>query len=158
MKLLPFPDISVKSIYDLTPELFLSRGIRLLLLDVDNTLSPYSVNTPTPKMKAWADKMKSSGIEPVLLSNNRGERPAVFAAALGVDYQKKALKPFTGAARRVLREKHVPASETAVVGDQIYTDILCAVRLGATSVLVQPISLKNPLLFLRYLLELPFRR
>ena len=57
MKLLPFPDISVKSIYDLTPELFLSRGIRLLLLDVDNTLSPYSVNTPTPKMKAWADKM-----------------------------------------------------------------------------------------------------
>lgn len=157
MSALPVPDVMKDDIYQLTPRLFTNRGIRFLLLDVDNTLAPYTTDAATERMAAWVRDMRSAGLELYILSNNRGRRPERFAAALGLPCRKKAWKPFPKAAREVLAETgHTPA-ETAFVGDQIYTDALCAKLCGAFAVTVHPIELHNFWLRLRYWLEFPFR-
>ena len=50
------------------------------------------------------------------------------------------------------------SAETAIVGDQIFTDILGGNRAGVTTLLVEPIRLAgNPGRYLRYAAEWPFR-
>lgn len=157
MSFWPKPDIEKNNIYELVPRVFTNRGIRLLLLDVDNTLAPYTTDDVSLRLEAWAFDMRAAGLELYILSNNRGGRPEHFASALGIEYVKKAKKPFTKTARAVLEEKGVAPSETAIIGDQIYTDTLCANRLGALAVLVEPIEFSNFFLRFRYWLEGPFR-
>ena len=53
------PKIIAKSLTDLTPELLRSRKIRLLMLDFDNTIVPYTTSVPTPEMTASLDKMNN---------------------------------------------------------------------------------------------------
>ncbi|MCM1149826.1 MAG: hypothetical protein NC319_07055, partial [Butyricicoccus sp.] len=102
MGFLPVPDLMRDDIYAIEPRALVRRGVKLILLDVDNTLAPYTVNEPTQRMKDWARGMKDAGLEVFILSNNKGDRPEIFARALGVDFIKKARKPFTAAARAVL--------------------------------------------------------
>lgn len=154
---LPIPRKSVHSIYEITPEFLKQQGISLLLLDLDNTLAPYSTDIATPELKAWIDSMKKAGVEPFLFSNNKGERPELFAGQLQVDFVKLAHKPKQAVLRQILAKKETDVSRVCIMGDQIYTDVLCASIAGAYSVVVRPISLKNPLHALRYAVELPFR-
>jgi HAD superfamily phosphatase (TIGR01668 family) len=151
------PHVFVSNIYALTSELFAERGVRLLVLDLDNTLAPYGDNAAPQRLLDWCDGMRKAGLELFILSNNRGPRPALFAEQLGVGYAGAAGKPFTRTLRAVLKERETLPAEAALIGDQIFTDVLCARRAGALAVLVRPISLKNPLLAIRYGLEAPFR-
>ena len=153
----PVPDLMRKDIYEIEPRELLRRGVRFVLLDVDNTLAPYTVNEPERKLADWAHGFRDAGLELFILSNNRGSRPEIFAGALGIGFVGKARKPFTAAAKKVLAEHGAAPGQTALVGDQIYTDTLCAKRLGAMAVLVEPIKFTNIFLRLRYWLEAPFR-
>ena len=154
---LPIPNRAVHDIYELTPDFLRSRNIPLLLMDLDNTLAPYSTDEATPALKAWIASMKAAGIEPFLFSNNKGDRPSIFARQLNVDYVKLAHKPKQAVLRQVLTQKSTPIERVCIIGDQIYTDVLCGSIAGAYTVVVRPISLKNPLHALRYAAETPFR-
>ena len=158
MSLFPIPDVMAADIYALTPRLFLDRGVRLLLLDIDNTLAPYTVDTAGAPLRDWVRQMRDAGLELFLLSNNKGDRPEKFAAALGLSYVKRARKPFTKTARAVMTKLGFTPGETAFIGDQIYTDALCAKCCGALAVTVNPIEFSNFWLRLRYWAERPFRR
>ncbi len=151
------PDLRIARIYDLQPRFFLERGIALVLLDLDNTLAPYHEDTASADLVRWVLDMKVAGLTPYILSNNRGDRPRRFAQALGISYLGRAGKPGTRGLKQVLRELNLPPARAALIGDQIYTDVLCAKSAGVLAILVRPISLKNPLLALRYALEAPFR-
>ncbi len=157
MAKLPIPNLMLPSIYQLTPAMLRDMGITLLLMDLDNTLAPYNCGTPSVSLRNWLDSMRKAGIEPFLLSNNRGSRPSIFAKALTLDYIGRAQKPNPKKLLAVLERKGVAPKNAAIVGDQIYTDILCGVRAGIFSVAVRPIDLKNPFRLLRYGLEKPFR-
>ena len=157
MSLWPVPDTMAGNIYEISPRMFTNRGISFIMLDVDNTIAPYTINEASPRLKGWVESMKKAGLELFILSNNKGERPAVFAEALGLEYVKKAWKPFTKVAKEVLEQKGIRASEAAVIGDQIYTDTCCGKWIGAFTVLVHPIEFSNIWLKLRYWLEFPFR-
>ena len=154
---LPIPNRAVHDIYELTPDFLRSRNITLLLMDLDNTLAPYSTDEATPALKAWIASMKAAGIEPFLFSNNKGDRPSIFARQRNVDYVKLAHKPKQAVLRQVLTQKSTPIERVCIIGDQIYTDVLCGSIAGAYTVVVRPISLKNPLHALRYAAETPFR-
>ncbi len=157
MKLLPVPDRMEDDIYALTPRALLDRGIRFVILDIDNTVAPYTVQEADDRMRAWVQEMCAAPLELYILSNNRGERPARFAAALGLPYRKKAWKPFTKAAKEIIKARGYSPEETAFIGDQIYTDICCAKWCGAYAVLVRPIAFNRFILRFRYWLEWPFR-
>lgn len=157
MSALPVPDLMRENIYELCPRMFTERGIRLILLDVDNTLAPYTVHEASEKLRAWVSEMQNGGLELYILSNNKGDRPKTFAAALGLPYRKRSRKPFTGTARDIMAERDCRPAQTALIGDQVYTDVLCAKRCGAYAVLVKPIEFNHFWLRLRYWAEAPFR-
>ena len=144
-------------IYEITPEFLRSQGIELLLMDLDNTLSPYIVDEATEELKAWIEGLKQGGIEPFIFSNNKGDRPAMFAEQLNVEFVKLAKKPRQGMLHTVLEQKGKTPAQTAIIGDQIYTDVLCGAIGGLYSIVVRPILLHNPLHTLRYWAEFPFR-
>lgn len=151
------PDFKFDSIHDITPELLKENNISLLILDLDNTVSPYKVDTPTQPVLRWVEKMKRAGIRLFIVSNNKGDRPEIFSKQLGIPFLKRAKKP---SPKKILEaisiEKNKPCS-TALVGDQIYTDVIAANMAGITSFLVHPIKFTNIFLKIRYFFELPFR-
>lgn len=157
MPTLPIPDIVLKDVYALTPASLREMGVKLLLMDLDNTLDKYHAKAPTDRLRSWIDGLKRNSIEPFLYSNSRGHRAERFASALGIAYINKARKPGVRRLFALLREKGVAPEETAIIGDQIYTDVLCGKRAGILTIAVRPISLSNPFYYLRYGAELPFR-
>lgn len=155
---LPIPDLILENFLQLKPSVLKDKGLRFLLLDLDNTLAPYSEDTPSVALRNWVDGLKKEGIELFILSNNHGKRPKNFAASLKLDYIGRAHKPSVRTLLSVLERKGVSPEEAAIIGDQVYTDILVGKRAGVFTIAVKPISLRNPLHLIRYGLEYPFRR
>lgn len=147
------------SIFDIDPAALAGRGITLLLADLDNTLVPYGVPLPDEKLKGWRDELAAHGVTLFILSNNRHEsRPRTFAQALDVPYIGHAGKPKTASFVKAMEQMGVAPEQTAIVGDQIFTDVLGGNRAGVATILVKPIRLAgNPGRYLRYAVEVPFR-
>ena len=154
---LPIPTIQLHDIYQLTPETLRELGVRFLMMDLDNTLAPYHIHTADPRLAEWIASLRGAGIEPFILSNNRGDRPARFAAQLGVDYVNRAKKPGIRTAMRIMRERGYLPEETAIVGDQIYTDVLGSGLFGIRSIFTFPIAWETGFWFrVKRFLEKPF--
>lgn len=150
------PKFSVKSVFDLTPELLKKHGISLVLADLDNTLSPYSGQEPTDKLIKWKNELSSSSIDVFVVSNTKTERAKKFASLWGIPYIDSAKKPSPAAVTRAMRSMNKKPSETLLIGDQIITDVWSANRAGILSVIVKPLK-PNILHTLRYIAELPLR-
>lgn len=153
------PSCVADSIYLLRPTLLSAHGIRLVLADLDNTLTSYEAAAPSRELTAWKDALAAEGITLFVLSNSRKSRRCPdFCAALGVPYIKHAKKPSPDGFFRAMKETGHTPQETLMVGDQIFTDICGANRAGVGAVLVKPIATgKNPFRAVRYALESPFR-
>ena len=141
---------------DLTPELLKEHGIRLLMMDFDNTIVPYTTNIPTEKMAAWLRNMASSDMELCVVSNSKRDRVKIFCASYGIPCITHAKKPFTKGIKECLAKFDIPASEAALVGDQIFTDTFGANNAGCLPILVRAIDNHNIWLKLRHVAELPF--
>ena len=143
----------------MTPEFCKSEGICALLLDVDNTFAPYEMPDPDEEICAWVATMKSAGIGLAFVSNNDPPRLERFNQALGCLMFCNAGKPGTKVLRRAMEALGADASQTAVMGDQIFTDVWAGRRLGLRAYLVPPIKDKKNLFFkTKRLLEKPFIR
>ena len=150
------PKCIAPALTDITPELLRRRGIKLLMLDFDNTIVPYTTDVPTEVMKAWISAMKKTEIQLCVVSNSKKERVKVFCAAYGLDCITHARKPFAKGIRQCLAKYGIPAKNAALVGDQIFTDTLGANGQGVYSILVSAIHNHNFWLKARHVLELPF--
>ena len=150
------PKIIVDAATDLTPELLQSRNIRLLMLDFDNTIVPYTTNEPTENMAAWLKMMTESAVRVCVVSNSKRDRVKVFCKSYGIDCITHAKKPFQKGIRECLAKYDLPASSCALAGDQIYTDVLGANWAGVHSILVKAIHNHNFWLKARHVLELPW--
>lgn len=111
-----------------------------LLIDVDNTVSPHHSPDVIPGMREWLTSLPPAGFSARLVSNNWHRDLDDRAAALGIPVVGKAKKPLTGGFKRAAAELGVSAAQCAVIGDQIFTDILGGNLFGATTVLVVPIT------------------
>ena len=156
MSLSLLPKIIARELPKITPELLRQRRIRLLMLDFDNTIVPYTTDVPTEKMEAWLESMKKTEIPLCIVSNSKRDRVKKFCAARSLDCITNAKKPFSKGIRECLQKYGIPASQAALVGDQIYTDTLGANCQGVTSILVSAIHNHNFWLKARHVLELPF--
>ena len=74
----PLPKVIVPALTDVTAELLRKRGIRLLMLDFDNTIVPYTTDLPTPEMERWLLEMNASEITVCIVSNSRKDRVPAF--------------------------------------------------------------------------------
>ena len=150
------PSVIVKELPDLTPEFLSQRGIRLLMLDFDNTIVPYTTDVPTQRMRDWLKMMQLSNVLLCVVSNSKRDRVKVFCEKYGISCITHAKKPFSKGIRECLERYGVPAENAALVGDQIYTDTLGANCAGITSILVEAIDNHNFWLKLRHVAEKPF--
>ena len=151
-----FPSVIAKSVTELTPDLLHLWGIRLLMLDFDNTIVPYTTSVPTGEMVSWLKRMQESDIQLCVVSNSRKDRVRVFCNEYDLDCITHAQKPFSKGIRQCLRKYSIAPEEAALAGDQIYTDTLGANAAGVKSLLVKAIDNHNIWLKLRHVAELPF--
>ena len=153
----PLPRLMTDKLTDITPELLRKRKLRLLMLDFDNTIVPYTTTVPTPEMEKWLAEMGAlPDIRLCIVSNSHNDRVPKFCRERGLDVITHAKKPFSKGIRECLEKYGIPAAEAALVGDQIYTDTLGANGAGVTSILVKAIDNHNFWLKARHVLEKPF--
>ena len=150
------PKIITQSLTDITPELLSSRNIRLLMMDFDNTIVPYTTNIPQPLMEQWLVDAAEWDIPVCVVSNSKNDRVQKFCRNYGLPCIIRAKKPGTKGINECLAKYGIPASQAALVGDQIFTDTLGGNLAGVTSILVEAIDNHNFWLKARHVLELPF--
>ena len=156
MSLSFLPTMILDAVTDLTPELLHSRGVKLLMLDFDNTIVPYTTDSPTNKMMNRIRTMQASDINLCVVSNSKRDRVKIFCEKYGLACITQAKKPFSKGIRECLHKFSLPAQACALVGDQIFTDTLGANCAGLTSILVTAIDNNNIWLKLRHVAEMPF--
>ena len=158
MSFSPVPRYIFRNITDLTPSFLKLLGVKFLMLDLDNTIAELAESSPSAAVSRWVLELKNGGVDLFIVSNSRRSgRVERFAEALGIGFIKRAAKPSTKGIFSALALSSHHAGESALVGDQVYTDVLAANRAGVISIAVHPLKFHTPLIFLRYAVELPFR-
>lgn len=150
------PTVIVDSLTEVTPELLHSMGVKLLMLDFDNTIVPYTTNDPAPEMETWLRTMAAGEIPICVVSNSKRDRVKIFCAKYGIDCITHAKKPFHKGIHECLAKYGRKPEECALAGDQIYTDTLGARSAGCRAILVKAIDNHNFWLKARHVLEKPF--
>lgn len=132
------PNMKIGKMIDLTPAMMHEFGIRALLLDIDNTMTTHNNPVPAEGVQEWIDHMKAQGFQLIVVSNNNGERVRKFSELVGLEFEGSAKKPLPVGFNRACRRLDIAPNEAAVVGDQIFTDIMGGNLLGAFTVMTVP--------------------
>jgi len=136
------PKLYVDSLHDIQLSHLKDIGIKGIVFDIDNTVTMWGSNEISPITLKWLEDAKASGFSVCLLSNNRRTRIEDISRMLDIP-SAKGFKPFSAAFRSALAVLGTSPEETAIIGDQIFTDILGGNRAGLYTVLVQPVSTKE---------------
>ena len=138
-----YPKIYLKNVVELSDKIIEKNHIKAIILDVDNTLIDYEQNM-LEGVEAWCKKQKQNGIKFCILSNsNKKEKVKKVAQILDVPYIYFAKKPLKFGFKKAIKMLGVKKEQIAVVGDQIFTDVIGANRSKMISVLVEPIKEKD---------------
>ena len=137
------PNIKLHGITDITVELLEQHDIKALLLDVDNTMSTHHGTVLTDGLMEWIAKMSDSGIKLMVLSNSKRFRIEPFAARIGLPFISLGCKPLPTGYLRGVKALGEKRKNVAIVGDQIFTDILGGNIVGVKSILLTPIKLED---------------
>ena len=141
-----YPKLYCKRVTDITPEFLKDNNIKALILDVDNTLIDFD-RILLEGIVEWKEKMNSNQIECIILSNsNQLDKIQKIADALKIPFIRFATKPLKRGFKKAQKELNLPSENIAVVGDQIFTDVLGANRCKMFSILVEPIAEKDYLI------------
>lgn len=135
-----YPKYYCDSIYDVDYEMLRAKGISAIVFDVDNTLVPFDIPKPYRTVVELIKKLRNSGFKVGLLSNNGDERVRIFNEEINAPYVYKAGKPGARGLRELLDKLGENPGCSALIGDQIFTDVICANRAGVVSILVKPVS------------------
>ena len=151
------PKVMTPKLTDLTPEHLRAWGVKLLMLDFDNTIVPYTTTVPTEEMENWFREMNDlPDIQLCIVSNSHNDRVPKFCRERNMEVITHAKKPFPKGIRECLAKFGTDPKNAALVGDQIFTDTLGANGCGVRSILVEAIHNHNFWLKARHVLELPF--
>ena len=132
-----------RRITDIDIEFLKQNNIGTLLLDVDNTLSTHHGTKLVDGLTEWLDSMKAEGINLVVVSNSRKWRIEPFAGKIGLPFVSLACKPLPFGYRKAVKTMNAEKKQCAIIGDQIFTDVLGANLYGIKSLLVRPIKLED---------------
>lgn len=133
------PDQYVKSVYSIKPENLIEKGIKGIIIDLDNTLVAWNEPHADENVYTWFKEMEESGLEITIISNNNKSRVELFSKPLKRPYVYHAKKPLKGAFIRATKQMGFDRDEVVVIGDQLLTDVLGGNRAGLKTILVVPI-------------------
>ena len=139
-----YPQMYVKSLFEIDLEMLKKRGIQGIIFDLDNTIIPRDQKNFSPDIAEWLLKLKEQDFKLCIVSNNRRqERVSYLAQALDIPYIYKAGKPRRKAFRRAMQVLSTEVDTTAVIGDQVFTDVYGGNRAGLFTILVVPLPGKE---------------
>jgi HAD superfamily phosphatase (TIGR01668 family) len=138
-----YPKMYVSSVSEIQPVLLKELGIKAVLLDLDNTIVRRDAFHFTPAVSNWLSELRSLGLELCIVSNNSRGRVGSIAGLMDLPAVPRAVKPFVSSFRRALKLTGTLPGETALVGDQIFTDILGGNLTGLYTILVVPMKGKE---------------
>lgn len=134
------PHLMVESVAEVQAAELKARGIRGVILDLDNTLVLWHQEEMAAEISAWVEELKASGLKLCILSNSvLGSRSQRIAERIGCSFVRKAAKPSRQGFRRAMQAMGTAPGGTAIVGDQMFTDILGGNRSGIYTIMVKPI-------------------
>lgn len=141
-----YPKEYLPSVLHITPQKLEALGIDTIIFDIDNTLVPYWIKEPTPKLEKYFLELRANGITVAVLSNSREERSRVFCKKLDIPYVYRAKKPLKTGMLKLLDKLGKKPCQCAVAGDQIFTDVWVGNNTGVYSFLIKQVSPKDELI------------
>ena len=137
-----YPDEYLDSTYEIDFEQLYEDGYRGVIFDIDNTLVPHGAPADE-RSKKLLNYLRDRGFKIVLLSNNTKTRVDMFNEELHLDTIPRGAKPLLKGYKRAMEIMGTSKENTFFVGDQLFTDVWGAKRLGIRSILVKPINAKE---------------
>ncbi len=137
------PDFYFNKVTCIDKKFFTDEGINALLIDVDNTLCKDEVRSLSEGVSEWVSTAKRAEIKICLVTNNNEERVKPVAVELDLPYIAKCKKPFGDGISRAMALLSARRESTAIIGDQLFTDIAAGRRAKIKTILVKPISPKE---------------
>jgi HAD superfamily phosphatase (TIGR01668 family) len=134
------PDGLAASVVSIDPDTLLDRGVRGVILDLDNTLVAWNRCEVGEPLREWLGRLRAAGVNACIVSNNTRSRVETFCAQVGLPAVARAKKPRRRGFRLAMELLGTRPHETAVVGDQVWTDVLGGKRLGLHTILVRPVA------------------
>lgn len=136
------PDLYQKNIYEINYKNLTSRGIKLLIFDLDNTIALLLERHANEDAKKLFDKLKKK-FKILIASNSIKARVKVFANDLGVDYISNCRKPKARELEQYILNSGYKLSEIAIIGDSMMDDVVCGNRIGITTILTDQLGRKE---------------
>ena len=150
------PHLRIESVTELTPSRLEELGLRSLLLDVDCTLKYYRSEELPQNIVRWRDSMRAANIGLCLVSNGRAHRISRFAESVGIPFVAPAMKPLPFGCNTAIKIMGFDKKTTAMVGDQVFADLLAGKFAGLFTILVTPLSPEQEPWFAR--IKRPFEK
>jgi len=144
------PSIWVETIHNIDYKKLYESGKRAIYFDIDNTMASYQTPLPDEKIHNFIKMLHDIGFKVGVLSNAKSGRAKLFADALGLDFEGKALKPRRKGFNRLSERLGVKNDEVVMIGDQLFTDIWGGNRYKCYTVLVTPIEPKGDPAFVKF--------
>ncbi len=137
------PKICINKITDITVDFLNDNNIKGLLIDIDNTILTPKYEL-IPNLVDWVNYMKDNNIRLCCVSDtNSIKKQKMIINALNVNVIINACKPFKKGFKKGLKYINLNNTEVAMVGDQIFTDILGGNLLGIYTIYVEPADLED---------------
>lgn len=134
-----YPDYYVESIYELPLEKLKAAGIRGLIFDIDNTIAPFDMAEADEKLIVYFAHLQAEGFRLGILSNNTKRRVQLFNRKLHLLAIHQADKPLPFKVKKAMKKLSLVPQNTALIGDQVFTDVLCGHMAGMTAIMTAPI-------------------
>lgn len=141
--MLLYPKIYVTNVKEITIELLRKNKIQGLILDIDNTLIDFDKKM-LEGTQEWCTNLKKQGIKMCILSNtNKLHKVKKVAETLELEYLYFAHKPNKKGFNNAKKLLKLEPENIAVVGDQIFTDVLGGNRSKMFTILTKPIDSRD---------------
>ncbi|MDA3846613.1 MAG: YqeG family HAD IIIA-type phosphatase [Vallitaleaceae bacterium] len=138
-----YPNNHYNSVHEIDYKQLQVLGVKAIIFDIDNTLVPYDILEPTPQVIGLIEKLQKDGFKLCLISNNNKNRVDLFNKELKLPAIAKAYKPLSKNIKKGLALLGSQADQTALIGDQMFTDVWGGNRVGLFTILVRPIQDKE---------------
>lgn len=144
------PDMRKDRVSSVTSEDLRKLGVKLVLVDADNTVNYDRTTDLLPYSEQWVRNLEKAGFSVILFSNAKEHRAAEVAGKLDIPFVGMAKKPLPFRYIKTCISNRVKPHEAVMIGDQMFTDILGGNLAFLKTVYVTPYEMETDpfLLFL----------
>ena len=136
-----YPTYRYDKVENIPYSLIEKDNIKLIMIDMDNTIIDFNKREYSKEIKEWAERMNRNGIKLYILSNSIfGKQVRRIASELGMKYYYNAGKPFLKGFLTIQKNENIQKENILMIGDQVFTDIWGGNRFGVKTILVRPIN------------------